>query len=134
MSHRPGRTLMPSVEITWAPSGIGTWPIRPTASMRSPLRMITLSSTGGPPWPSIRRPPTRAWTGPEAGGAAPRQSRERASVAAQADRFMGLDLRREYRRTIRRGANPLNCLEFLGDAERTDPLGRPHARSRDPGV
>ena len=65
---------MPSVETTSAPAGIATSPCRPTAVIRSPSITTTLSSSGGPPKPSISRPPTSALTcdasrplGPDAG-------------------------------------------------------------------
>ena len=45
MSHRPGSTLMPSVEITSAPAGIASAPCTPTAVMRSPSISTTLLRT-----------------------------------------------------------------------------------------
>ena len=42
MSHSPGSTLMPSVEITSAPAGTASEPTWPTARMRSPSTMTTL--------------------------------------------------------------------------------------------
>ena len=62
MSHSPGSTLMPSVEITSAPAGIASVPCTPTAEMRSPSIRMTLFRTGRPPKPSISVPPTSAFT------------------------------------------------------------------------
>src|SRR5687767_10453910 len=64
MSHSPGSTLMPSVEMTSAPPGTGRVPTVPTARMRSPSITITLLRSGGPPCPSMSVPPTSALTRP----------------------------------------------------------------------
>src|SRR4028118_2222025 len=77
MSQRPGSTLIPSVEITSAPSGIATSPTRPTALIRSPSISTTLFSSGRPPWPSISRPPTSALTEAAKAGPPPRVSNRR---------------------------------------------------------
>ncbi len=42
MSHRPGSTDIPSVEITSAPAGTASVPTMPTAVMRSPDISTTL--------------------------------------------------------------------------------------------
>ena len=64
MSHRPGSTLMPSVEMTSAPRGMASMPTCPTALMRSPSIMMTLLRRGFPPNPSMSVPPTRALSFP----------------------------------------------------------------------
>src|SRR5687768_369215 len=68
MSHNPGSTLMPSVEITSAPDGMASAPCTPTAVIRSPSIRITLLRTGRPPKPSMSVPPTSAFTRVWAGG------------------------------------------------------------------
>src|SRR5687767_7922690 len=60
MSHSPGSTDIPSVEITSAPAGTASEPTWPTAVMRSPSTRMTLFLIGTPPNPSINVPPTSA--------------------------------------------------------------------------
>ena len=60
MSQSPGRTLIPSVEITSVPAGTGSVPTVPTFVMRSPSMRMTLLRMGGPPNPSMSVPPTSA--------------------------------------------------------------------------
>ena len=59
-SQRPGSTSMPSVEMTSASFGTSSFPTCPMAVMRSFSTRMTLFASGGPPKPSIRRPPTSA--------------------------------------------------------------------------
>ena len=61
MSQSPGRTVMPSVEITSAPGGTASTPTCPTAEMRSPSMRTTLLRIGLPPKPSTSVPPTSAF-------------------------------------------------------------------------
>ncbi len=51
---------MPSVEITSASLGTARVPTWPMAVMRSLSIRMTLFASGGPPKPSINRPPTSA--------------------------------------------------------------------------
>ena len=61
MSQRPGRTLIPSVEMTSASGGTGSVSTVPTALIRSPSMRTTLLRTGCEPKPSINVPPTNAF-------------------------------------------------------------------------
>src|SRR5215471_15453128 len=56
----PGITVIPTDRMTFAAAGTVTWPSRPTAVMWFPSIKTTESSIGGPPYPSINRPPTIA--------------------------------------------------------------------------
>ncbi len=60
MSHRPGSTDMPSVEITSKSAGTASVPTWPTAAIRSPRTSTTELRIGGPPKPSMSVPPTSA--------------------------------------------------------------------------
>ena len=51
---------MPAVETTLNPAGTASESTVPTALIRSPSMSTTLWSSGGPPKPSIKRPPTSA--------------------------------------------------------------------------
>ena len=62
MSHKPGSTVMPSVEMTSAPFGTASVPTWPTAEILSPSMRMTLFWIGGPAKPSTSVPPTSAFT------------------------------------------------------------------------
>src|SRR5688572_20126798 len=70
MSHSPGSTVMPSVEMTFAPSGTRNVSTVPTARTRSPSMRMTLSRIGSRSVPSTSVPPTSAVTGPACADAA----------------------------------------------------------------
>src|SRR5438034_4632379 len=60
---KPGRIVSPSSRITRACAGIGTWPSRPTAVIRSPSTSNTPLASGDDPRPSSSVAPTRAIIG-----------------------------------------------------------------------
>src|SRR5438477_10712346 len=59
-SHRTGNTDIPPVEMISASGGGLSVSTVPIAVIRSPSIIMTLLASGGPPKPSINRPPTRA--------------------------------------------------------------------------
>src|SRR6266550_2056929 len=74
MSHRPGSTDIPSVEITWYPAGTGLDSTVPTAVIRSPSMRMTELRIVRPPLPSINVPPTSAILRDCAGNAAAKKT------------------------------------------------------------
>src|SRR5712691_4172792 len=75
---KPGSTVLPRMSTMWAPGGMGSSPLRPTALIRLPSITMTEFSTGARPLPSIKVPPwiTRfcAWASVRTSAAAPRSA------------------------------------------------------------
>src|SRR5205823_6209502 len=93
MSMMPGIIVMPSESITRAPGGILIDASGPAATMRLPSITTAASSTGGPPKPSMRRPPARtsdsAWAETAAKSIATISRRMAVGYSHEANRDLG---------------------------------------------